>query len=263
MKKLLTTGLVTAMAIASVATSVSAAPVQEQLRLKWGLHYSEASATAIPKEEAQQIGLDALVEFFGADLSQLGNYVFEMAYSPAIIDDEPGYIAPTIGVRSMWNGTIFIPNGRTPCPEGIMLRSSDVFRFRLDSQTGELVGLQFFPSEDPVTRPNMPSECMGSPIQVFEYRDKMATQYNIEYANHAMQFAEQVGIFEGEIIRAATTSGGWMMGRNESFELVVAVTIESTMGETATLIFQGRTRKELVAVDFFASNTQISNWIYR
>jgi len=262
MKKFLIAGLMTVVAITSIVTTAFAASETEQFRLSWGLHYSEASETSIPKGEARQIGINALAEFFGADLSQLGNYVLEMAYSPVFGDCESGYtFAEEIG--SMWNGTIFIPNDRTPCPEGRMLRSSDVYRFRLDSQTGELIGLQFFPSEDPVARPNKQVECMGSPIQVFEYRDNMTEQHNIDFANHAMQFAEQANIVEGEILRATTFSGGWMMGRNESFELVVAVIIESTTGDAATLTFQGRNRKELVAVDFFAISQEATNWIYR
>jgi len=305
MKKLLITGLVTLVAVAGIATAtVSAAPAQEPLRLTWGLPCTEASETSIPKEEARQIGLNALAVFFGADLGQLGNYVIEIGYNPAIdlwesmtsepmygidgnlitIDDLPDYHFPMNVHRSTWHGTVSIPNDRMPCPEGRMLRSSDLFRFSLDAQTGEVVALQFFPSEDPVARPNKQRECMGSPKQVFEYRNKMTAQHNIEFANRAMQVATQAGIFEGEVLRATTLAGGWSMGRGESFELVIAVAIESTTGETATITLQGRNRKELVAVDFysrrvdhaidregnitepaspFSGSPQLANWIYQ
>jgi len=305
MKKLLITGLIAIVAVAGIATStVSAEPQQEQPRLTWGLPYTKASTTAIPKEEAIQIGRDALAEFFGADFRLLGDYVIEMGYNPAVnvfesmrdypmydidgnritIDDLPDYRFPINIHRSTWHGTVSVPNGRAPAQDGRMLRSSDLFRFTIDAQTGEVVGLQFFPSEDPVARPSMQSECMGSPVQVFEYRDNMTARHNVQFANHAIQFAQQTGIFEGEVLRAAKIAGGWMMGRGESFELVVAVAIESATGETATLTLQGGNRKELVAVDFysrmidhavdrngnitvpkslFAGNPNITNWIYR
>jgi len=223
----------------------------ESSRLKWGLHYSIAGMASIPKENAMQLGLTALANFFGADMSQLGNYVFEMTYNPA---DETH--------RSTWNGAVFFPNDRTAHPDGIIFRSHDVFRFRLDAQTGDLVSLQFFPSEDPTARPNSQTECMGSLTHVFEYRDKMTALRNIEFANHAMRYAEQANILESEILRAATFAGGWMMGRGESIELVVAVAIESTTGETVTLTFQGQNRKELVGVDF-TNHPDVFNWTYR
>ena len=307
MKKRIIGAIATLTLVGTTITTGFAATSETEvgsLRLSWGHHYSEASATAIPKEEAQQIGLNALAEFFGTNLSQLGDYVIEMTYNPAVnvresvisepmydidgrlvtIDDIPDYAFPMSVTRSLWHGTIIIPNDRTPCPEGFMLRSSDLFRFRVDSLTGELVNLQFFPSEDPIARPTMPSECMGSPIQVFEYRDNMTAQHNIEFASHAMRFAEETGIFEAQALRAAINGSGWMMGRDNSFELVVSVAVESVDGETVELRFQGRNRKELIDVEFFsrtvdhfvdrdgnivqpaslfAGNPTITNWIYR
>jgi len=326
MKKFLITGLMAVVAMAGVATSVWATPTapaepqSEQAHIRWGAHYTEASETAIPKEEAKQIGLNALAEFFGTDLSQLGDYTFEIGYNFAFnpwesimsitqediavaaernvwvnpdfvpsgrafdtIDDLPSYHFPMTVTRSTWDGVIIIPNNRTPNPDGIMLRGNDLFRFRIDAQTGELVGVQFFPSEDPIARPNMPSECMGSPLQVSEYQENMGAEHNIEYANFAMQFAEEASIFESNVLRAAVAYGGWIMGRNDSFELIISVAVESTTGETVMLTFQGRNRKELVGVDFFSrmidhaidrdgnitkprsqfiGNPEISNWIY-
>jgi len=282
---------------------------EEQFRITWGLPPAEASATAMPKDEARQIGLDLLIQFFGVNFDQLGDYQVEMDYMPAFdlreisttiyeFDGVDGRIPvensevpdirwPMNVYRSTWHGTISVPTDRTPCPEGRMLRGSDLLRFRVDAQTGELIGLQFFPSEDPVTRPDMQSECMGSPIQVFEYRDNMTAQHNIEYANFAMQLAEEANIFEDEVLRAAYIFGGWMMGRDGSFELRIAVAVECVNGETVVLEFQGRNRKELVGVDFysrmidhavdrdgnivepasqfvgFSSTSEITNWVYR
>ena len=261
MKKIIIAGLVLILGVATVATTVSATSQPEQRYLTWGLHYSEASTTSIPKEEAQQIGINALTDFFGADLSQLGEYILEMNYTPSVLHSLCS--PPVASGRSMWHGTIRVPNDRQPCPDGLMLRSNDLFRFRVDGKTGELIGLQFFPSECPIARPDIQSDCMGSPAQIIEYRDNMTTRHNIEYANHAIQFAEQANIFEGEILRATTIAGGWMMGRGETFELAVAVAIESATGETATLIFQGQNRKELIDIDFSAVNPEIANWIYR
>jgi len=248
MKRLLLAGLMTIVASAGVATSAFAQQEAEWLHLSWGLHYSEASPTAIPKEEARQIGVNALAKFFDVDLSQLGNYSLEMNYMP---------------YGSTWSGTIRVPHDRQPCPDGLMLRGSDLFRFRLDAQTGELLGLQFFPSECPIARPNMQNDCMGTVLQVFEYRDNMTAQHNIEFSRHAMQVAEQLNIFEGDILRAAISAGGWMMGRDNSFELVVSVTVESTHGELIALRFQGASRKELVDVEFFANSINVTNWINR
>ena len=311
MKKLLITGLMTIVAFASVATSVWATPTAsteaqaEQFRVVIGLPYTEASATAIPKEEAQQIGLNALTQFFGVNFNQLGDYHVELGYNPAFnpreistniykFDGVDGRIPvesnetldiiwPANVTRSTWDGSVIIPSDRIPCPDGIMLRSHDVLRFRIDAQTGELVGMQFFPSEDPIARPNMQSECMGSPIMALEYSDNMTAQHNIEYANFAMQLAEDANIFESEVLRAALVGSGWRMGRNNAFELVVVVAIESIDGETATFTLQGRSRKELVGIDFFSRmvdyaidsegniteptsqfvcNSEISNWIY-
>ena len=303
MKKLLAAGLMTVVTATSVATTTYAtAPEVPSIQI--GIHYSEASATAIPKEEAKQIGLDALAQFFGADFAQLGNYHIEIGYNPAIdprqipttiyqFDGVDGRIPVDMGAhtfewplniyRSTWDGTISVPNDRTPTPDGLMLRSSDLFRFRVDAQTGELVGLQFFPSELPTPHAQK-SECMGSPAQVFEYLNNMTDRHNNEYANFAMQFVENANIFEGETLRAAVTFGGWMMGRNGSVELNVTVAVESATGETVSLTFQGRERKELVELDFFSrmidhavdsngnivepasqfvGNPEITNWIYR
>jgi hypothetical protein len=133
-----------------------------------------------------------------------------------------------------------------------MLRSSDSFRLSLDAEPGEITSLQFFPSEYPLARPNLQSECMGSPTTAFEYSNNMGRLHNIEYSNLAMQLAEDTGIFESEILSAALISGGWMMGRDSAFELVAFVAVESVDGESATFTFQGRNRKELVGVEFFA-----------
>jgi len=308
MKKLLITGLMAIIAFAGVATTVFAAPEVEQPRIVAGLHYTEASATAIPKEEAQQIGLNALTQFFGINFDQLGNYHVEMGYNPAFDprampmsaivyqfdgadgripvenNEVPDFIWPANVYRSTWHGTITVPNNRTPNSSGLMLRSNDIFRFTLDAQTGKLVRLQFFPSADPIARPNLQNECMGSPITAIEYSYNMTAQHNIEYANFAMQLAKDANIFESDVLRAALIGRGWMMGRNNSFELVAIVALESTTGETATFTLQGRNRKELVGVDFyshmidyavdrdgniteptsqFVGNPQISNWIYR
>ncbi|MCL2621393.1 MAG: hypothetical protein FWD97_10715 [Defluviitaleaceae bacterium] len=307
MKKLLITSLVAIVALAGVATSVLAMPQGSQPHVTIGIPYTEASATTIPKEEARQIGLAALTQFFGINFDQLGDFYIEIGYNPAfdpremstalyVFDGVDGRIPienpakndivpPTRNVtRSTWDGAIRIPNNRAHCPEGRMLRSQDVLRFRVDAQTGELVGLQFFPSEDPIARPNLQNECMGSPVAAFKYADNMADAHNVEFANHGMQFAKQANIFEGEVLRAATIAGGWMLGRNDAFELVTIVAIESTDGETATLTFQGRNPKELVGLDFFwrmvdyaidrdgntteptsqfVCNSEIDNWIYR
>jgi len=289
-------------------TTTDTAPEAEQFRIRIGLPCNEASASAIPVEEARQLGISALAEFFGADLSGLDDYVIEMGYSPgfdprewpisttiyefdgvdgripAENNEAPNFRWPINVYRSTWHGTIVIPNGRTPCPEGFMLRGNDLFRFTLDAQTGELVGLQFFPSEDPITRPYMQSECMGSALQVFEYRDNMTAQHNTEFASHAMQLAEEFGIFKSGVLRASVASGGWRMGRNGSFEINIAVYVESVDGETAAFTFQGSNRKELVDVNFytrminyaidsdgsitdpvsqFVGNPEIPNWIYR
>jgi len=310
MKKLLITGLMTIVALAGVATSVWAAPATEpqteQFLVMVGLPYSEASAAAIPKEEARQIGLDALTQFFGVNFGHLSGYHVEMGYNPAFDPREmstiiykfdgvdgrvpvennevPDLMWPANVTSSTWHGTITVPSNRTPSSDGLMLRGSDLFRFSIDAQTGELVGLQFFPSEDPIARPAMQSECMGSPLQIFEYIDNMTLQHNIEFASHAMRFTEQAGIFEGEVLRAAKIGGGWMMGRDGSFELIVNVALESATGETVMLTFQGRDRKEMVGVSFFSRmidyaidrdgniveptsqfvcNSEISNWVYR
>jgi len=316
---ILVSGTITAFAFATPNTNEAAAPSSsnayeipttetEQLRITWGLPYTEASTGAIPKEEAKQIGLEALEEFFDTDLNQLGNYTLEIGYNPAFNPREiltspplytfdgvdgripaenseaPDFAFPLHAYRSAWVGSIIVESDRTPCPEGRMLRSHDVFRFRVDSQTGDLIGLQFFLSEDPIARPNMESECMGSPVAAFAYRDNMTAEHNIEYASFAMELAEEAGIFEGDVLRATIGFGGWMMGRDDSFELVITVALESENGETATLTFQGRNRKELVAVDFysrmidyaidsdgnitaprsqFVGNPDLSNWVYR
>jgi len=314
MKKLLITGLMAVVSIAGIVTSAfgaSAVPAEsqsEQPRVTIGMPYTEASATAIPKEEAQQIGFAALTQFFGVNLDQLGDYRIEIGYNPAFdprgmstavlfeFDGVDGRIPVenpanndsiplTRNVtRSTWDGSVIIPNNRIHCPEGRMLRSHDVFRFRIDAQTGELVGFQFFPSEDPIARPHLQVECMGSPMSVFHYVDNMTGAHNIEFANHAMLLAQQASIFEGEVLRAAIVSGGWMLGRNNSFELIVTVALESATGETVTLTLQGRNRKELIGLDFFSRmvdyaidrdgniteptsqfvcNSEIYNWIYR
>lgn len=312
------TGVVAIAAFASPAapyttgvTTNEAQAAPEQFRIQIGIPYNEASPTAIPVEKARQLGLEALAEFFGADLSKLVDYEFEMGYGPGInvresmmsapmldmsrtdergepahitIDDLPDYRFPMNVYRSTWHGTIVIPNDRTPCPEGFMLRGSDLFRFTLDAQTGELVGLQFFPSEDPIARPYKQSECMGSAHQVFAYRDNMTAQQNTAFAIHAMELVEEAGIFESDVLRASVGGGGWMMGRDNSFELVIGVFVESVNGETVSLTFQGSNRKELVGVHFytrtidyavdrdgniaqpisqFVGNPTISHWIYR
>jgi len=311
MKKLLITGLMTIVALAGVITAPTTVTAEvEQLRMSWGLPVNEASTNAIPVEEAEAIGRNALVEFFGADFSQLGDFTLEMGYNPAFnmrdswldgpvldftrldgsgqptvitFDCLPDDSFPMNVYRSTWVGTVSVPTDRTPCPDGRMLRGTCLFRFTIDAQTGELVGLQYFPSEDPVARPNMPSECMGTPIQIFEYVDDMTAQHNVAFANHAMQWVEESGIFEGEVLRAALVGGGWRMGRNNSFELVVNVAVESVDGESVMLTFQGRDRKEFVDLSFdsrrvdhaldregnitqptsqFVGNFEITNWIY-
>jgi len=277
MKRLITGILVLIMLASTVAITVFAEPVAptepevEQFRISWGLPYTEASADAILKEEAIQLGRNALQNFFGADFDKLGDYTLEIGYQPGFclrtsmmespmmdldgtlihFDDLPDDRFPMDVTRSAWVGTVIVPSDRIPCPEGRMLRSSDLFRFTIDSQTGEVIHLQFFPSEDPIARPYMQRECMGMPIDVFNYRDNMTIEHHFEYAQHARQAAETLGIFESAIYRASVLGGGWSMGRDGSFELLIAVALESEDGETATLTFQGRERKELVFVCFF------------
>ena len=266
MRKFLIAGLTAVIAISGIATGATtafAAQEVEPLHFSWGLHYSEASQTAIPKEEARQIGIDALSEFFDTDLSQLGSYTLEMNYMPSVLFASPYDDTRLISDRSTWRGTVRVPHDRQPCPEGLMFRGSDLFRFRLDAQTGELLGLQYFPSEDPIVRPDMQNNCMGTALQVIEFQDNMTDQHNIEFANHAIWLAEQAGIFEDELLRAAITATGWMMGRNESFELVADVAVESTTGGTVTFTFQGNNRKELVGVEFSANNNNSAIWSYR
>jgi len=243
----------------------------EQARISWGLPYTEASAAAIPKEEAKQIGVNALAEFFGADLSQLGKYVLEIGYNPqmdplefldsptgewdedlgmfvedgTVRDSMPDALFPMNVHRSAWVGSIIFNNDRIPCPEGRMLRSHDTFRFRVDAQTGELLGLQFFPSARSTT-----NDAFASAMKVFDYAHSMTAQHNIEYARYAMQFAEESNLFENEVHRAVVIGGGWMLGRDDSFELRVAVVVKCAGGEAVVLQFQGRERKELVDVDF-------------
>jgi hypothetical protein len=56
------------------------------------------------------------------------------------------------------------------------------------------------------------------------------------------------------VLRAAINSGGWMLGRDSSFELIVFVVVECIDGEAVRLTFQGRNRKELVDVNFVDRN---------
>ncbi|MCL2353236.1 MAG: hypothetical protein FWC69_01245 [Defluviitaleaceae bacterium] len=291
-KRLLLAGVASLMVVGAVGTAFAAnsqtegaytpkeeTPI-ENLRISWGLPYTEAGDTVISKEEATKIGMSALEEFFGADFSQLGEYTLEMGYQPGFnfrdsvleinqedveqairegvdpaflirgLDCLPDDSFPIDVTRSLWVGSIILPTGRVPSADGFMLRSHDTFRFSVDVETGQIISLQFFPSEDLQYRPNMQSECMGSAIAVFEYRDNMTAEHEVEFAKHALQVVEDLDFFEGETTRAALVGGGWSLGRDRAFELVVSVAVECEDGELVLLTLQGRDRKELVGVSF-------------
>jgi len=269
------------------AFAVNAQTSNEEFgRVVVGIPYTEAGETAVSMEEARKTGLDALAEFFGADFSQLEGFVVDVNYQPtmnpwadltspsvaqssdrqiwvnpelvpsgraiATIDEMPDYVFPMNVYRSSWVGSVTVPSNRTSDPEGLM---RELFRFSIDTETGAVLSLQFFPSDDPTERiGTLHRENMGNPMTVFEYAWSMTGEHNLEYANHAMQLAEELNLFEGEVLRAAIDGGGWMLGRGSSIELIVSVVVECIDGEALRLTFQGRNRKELVDVNFVGRN---------
>ena len=136
--------------------------------------------------------------------------------------------------------------------DGTMTHSHDTFRFSVDAETGQLLGLQYFISEDPVRKATHKYDSFASAIQASEYAWGLTNQDNAEYARHAMQVAEGLNLFEGKPRRAAIIGGGWMPGKGSSFEAHVFVAVECANGETATLAFQGKDRKELTDLNFIS-----------
>jgi len=254
--------------------------------LTMGDPFADPSDVAISREEATLIGLTALAEFFDGDLDNLADYVVHVFYSPSFnpwrsiaednerivqwtpevgsgfrqpspysiqrMEDIPDYRFPMNVYKSLWSGTVSLPTGE-PSPGGMRPFQHEFFRFSVDTETGELVSAQYFPRyEEPTRRIGAQySENMGSAYAVWEYIESMTEQHNIEYSNFAMQVAQEIGLFEGEILRAALISGSWMAGRNSSFELAIHVLVECVDGEKVILGFQGRNRKELVGIEFF------------
>ena len=261
--------------------------------LSFGDPTAEPGTNSISLEEAARIGLNALAELFGADLSVLANHDIQIFYSeswdplyfPEVdssyddvewgrpqppetaedysfeafeqrifrsAEDFPDYWFPMSVRRSVWSGSITSVVERTPeDDDGRMFRGRESFRFTVAADTGKLISAQFFPSEDPIERVGAGYvENMGNALAVFEYSDSMTNLHNLEYSELAIRTVTELGILEGEVLRARMIGGGWAAGRNRSFELTVFVEVECTNGEVFGVSFQGRNRQELVSIHF-------------
>ena len=253
------------------------------IMLTFGDPFGEPGANSISIEEAARIGLATLANIYGADLNLLANHDIQIFYSKSFdplyfpeiddsawerpdtywqtdaqiirsADDLPDEMFPMAVFRNTWNGTVRSTVARTPeDDDGRMFRGHEFFRFTIAADTGEIISTQFFPSEDPIERGPEYIEDMGNAYAVWEYSNNFTTAHNTRYAALAKQTMEELGLFEGEVLRASLLpGGGWRAGRNRSFELNAAVVVECVNGELVTLIFQGRNRRELVDVHFHA-----------
>ena len=252
-----------------------------RLTITMGDPFADTSGLAVSQEEATRIGMDAIKEFYGVTADELSNFTAQVFYQPQMdpqefLDSPTGEWDEVLDMfvedgtvrdsmldehfpldvhRGMWLGSVSVSslpsdNGwQVTDADGVMTHSHDTFRFTVDAETGALLGLQYFPCQDPRSKTTQ-NDTFASAAAVFDYAHNMTAQHNTEYANHAMQFARESNLFENEVRRAIIIGGGWMRGRDSSFEMRVAVAVECVDGETVVLQFQGRARKELVDVDF-------------
>ena len=260
--------------------TANAAPKEETLRLTFGDPFADVSGLAVSREEATRTGMNALAKFYGISAEEIArNFTSEVYYNPpmdplsflnspfvdfneatgtridkgTVRDNTPDEFFPMDVYKGMWHGSLF-PSNRAAMIGSAepMIHSQDTFRFSVCAKTGELLGLQYFISVDPSRKTNQKYDNFPSPIAVFEYAHNMTSKHNGEYAKHAMKVAEEMNLLEGKVRRAAIIGGGWMPGKNSSFELHVFTVVESVNGEVVQLAFQGKDRKELTDVNFLS-----------
>ena len=259
-------------------TTTDAASSEEAFMITFGDPFADVSGLAVSKEEATRIGMEALAEFYGVSAADLAEYFTAQVYYNPPIDprsywdmpegyydyelDEfvgngtvrentPDEFFPMNVHKGFWLGSLLPSNrGEMTGSDGPMIHSHDTYRFSVDAETGELLGLQYFISVDPARKAGQQYDKFESAMKVFEYAQNMTADHNAEYAKHAMQVAEELNIFEGKVRRAAVIAGGWMPGKDSSFELCVYIAVECANGEIVGLTFQGRERKELTDIKY-------------
>jgi len=245
--------------------------------------FADVSGLAVSKEEATRIGMAALTEFYGISAEELAkNFVAQVYYNPpmcptsyldspyghydheldefvesgTVRDNTPDKFFPIDAYRGYWHGSLSISSLPSNMgwavhdSDGVMLHSHDTLRFSVDAETGELLMLQYFIGDDPTRAAIGRSDKFPSAMDVFEYARNMTALHNIEYANYAMQYAEDKNIFNADVLRAAVVAGGWRLGEGKSFELTVFVVVECADGEAVSFVFQGRERKEISDINF-------------
>ena len=255
MKKLLLV-IISTLMITTTSITAFAAPSSNQSTQfnlvdhgDWPL--PSADSRSISREEAAQIGVYALEQFFNADIS--GSTVF-MHYNERI-ESRTGEIGgmryEQIEIPSQWSGFI-MPGGS----DNIYKYWFSEFDFIINAETGELMAARFTPGTTEATTMTTPSYRVTDHSDFFGFEP--TAQHNINFSRLSMDIAQEFNLFEREVARArlvALMHGASPMGQPI---LQFMVEIQSVDGETMLLRFDGENQPVLTSVE-----NDFSLWAWR
>jgi|GEM_PF-3210606 len=212
----------------------------------------ELGETSVSMEEAAQIGVDALIKYFEADLDGV---TIHMVYLPAFEE---------FGVAATWRGSI-MPKGS----EYTLYEAPSRYSFAVYAETGELHEVSFNPESYSGENFDAINEILSNSLEIPAYSSAIPLNQSEDYARHGMDIAYELGIFEGGIARSKRLQLSHELPTafdiNLDFVTVATILVECVDGNIAAVQFETDT-KELRRVIFHADLAEwatIFDWVNR